>query len=427
MKKKVLILLLFGLNNSYSQSLTFDAKGLLFLSDADFNVKQIINGTTNRNNGNVDKLGGFMFPLSLDESQQFSEETISNSVFSNSKAIAVKSDNRIAYILETKGSYKKDDLSKTLNKENLPDGGYVSVADISNLRNLKPDYRFPVAANPMAISLNKNNEYLAVASEAYKQELQVFELNEFGKPIRVIQKPSMLENGAITDVEWHPSGDFLAYIKKGTKEIGLIKVIKDGPTQKIIRLELHGNTLKLEGLPKMGKFSKDGKYFFVLDSKNEIGDPNVQKGQVFVIKFNLDEQGNHFLISKVDVEENPADLAVHPDGTTFAVSNIKRSHDFSNSKIINKSSISFLKLNSEGGLNLVSNVDIEGIMPQSIVFDKTGKNVAVACVQFYNFGKPMGGITFYKFQNGQVPKIEKQTSNFFNNTGLHHLKVIEDF
>jgi hypothetical protein len=39
----------------------------------------------------------------------------------------------------------------------------------------------------------------------------------------------------------------------------------------------------------------------------------------------------------------------------------------------------------------------------------------------------MGGISFYKFQNGQIPKIDKQISNFFNNSGLHHLKVIEDF
>ena len=89
--------------------------------------------------------------------------------------------------------------------------------------------------------------------------LDVYKRQEFGKPIRVIPKPTQLGNGIISDVIWHPKEDYLVYLKQDSKEVGLIKIIKDGPTQKIIRLELAGSTIKLDGLPKTGIFTKDGK------------------------------------------------------------------------------------------------------------------------------------------------------------------------
>lgn len=54
---------------------------------------------------------------------------------------------------------------------------------------------------------------------------------------------------------------FLVYLKQDTKEIGLLKIIKDGPTQKIIRVEQSGNTIKFDGVPTFGTFTSDGKYF----------------------------------------------------------------------------------------------------------------------------------------------------------------------
>ena len=199
-----------------AQSINFEAKGILFLQDADFGTFSLATNTIERDKSASDKMGAILFPLQFGDNQNFSDQNISNSCLNNKKAIAVMSDNRLSYVIETKGQIKKEETSNSIDKNNLPDGYYVSVVDISNLRNIKAEYRFPVGNNPLALSLSGSNEYLAVAGEAYNQELQVFELNEFGKPIRTIQKPNLLGLGAITDIEWHPSGDFLAYLKKDT-------------------------------------------------------------------------------------------------------------------------------------------------------------------------------------------------------------------
>ncbi|CAN1511726.1 hypothetical protein MCERE19_00804 [Spirosomataceae bacterium] len=420
---KNFIFLLVSCYSVSAQNLTFEAKGLIYLQDADFGSFSY--ATKKIDKFGIDKMGSFMFPLQYEDYYNNSEQVVSNSFIDSFKAIALKSDNRLCYVLETKGALKKDE--KTASFAGLPDGGFVSVVDISNLRNLKPDYRFPVALNPKAIALNKSNEYLAVASEGYNQELQIFELNEFGKPIRVIAKPSQLASGPISDVIWHPKEDYLAYIKQDTKEIGLIKIIKDGPTHKIIRLELAGSTIKLDGMPKSGTFTKDGKFFLVLDITNALG-LETNNGQVFAIKFNLEESGSHSLISKAFVEENPTSMALHPDGNSLLVVNAKKSFDYPvNDRNSGKSSLSVLSLSSDGNLSNKGNFALEGVLPGGVGFDKTGKNFAVSFFQYLNFGKPSAGIDFFRFFSGQNPRIEKQTPRILATKGMHYLKVIEDF
>jgi DNA-binding beta-propeller fold protein YncE len=407
--------------NALAQPINFDAKGILYLEDGDFGPFSYSTRLIDRLGS--DKMGAFLFPLQFEDTFKNTEQIISNSVLNGSRTIALKSDNRMCYVLESKGGLKKDE--KQVQFTGLPDGAYVSVVDISNLRNIKPDYRFPVALNPRAIALNSSNEYLAVAAEGYNQELQVFELNEFGKPIRIIPKPSTLGIGVINDVIWHPNEDFIVYLKEDTKEIGMLKVIKDGPTQKIIRLEQFGSTVKFDGFPILGAFTPDGKYFLVLDAKDQIG-INSPKGQVFVIKFKENEP--HALISKEDVEENPKSLVLHPDGNTILVANLKKSFEYPiNDRNTGKSSISILSLGKDGSLVNKGNISLSGIMPLSVVFDKTGNNFAVSVFQYLNFGKSFGGIEFYKFLGGQYPRIEKQNAIINTPSGIHYLKVIGDY
>jgi 6-phosphogluconolactonase (cycloisomerase 2 family) len=413
LKKTFFFILVFG--QAFGQELTFEAKGLLYLQDADHQAFSYAKGVVEKDKNFQDKLGSVMFPLKANDSQNFLEQSISNSVVNNKKCVAIKSDNRICYVLETRSSFKKEDSGVTTIR-NMADGNYVSVLDISNLRVVKPDYKFPVATNPTGISLSKNNDYLAVSAENYAEGLQVFELNEFGKPIRIIQKPPQIGNGPLIDVEWHPSGDFLAFIKRDTKEVGLIKAIKDGPSQKIVRLELW-------------KFTKDGKYFIILDQKQDYASTTANhKGQVFVLKFNFEEATNHFLISKTEVEENPSGLSIHPSDAWVLVTNMKQSFDnTSNLDKIGKSSVSILSLTSDGNINNLTNVFVEGIMPSGIAFDRSGNNFAMGIFQHLNWGKPFGGISFYRFSGSFPPKIEKQSANIFLNKGLHAIKVIEDF
>lgn len=91
--------------NAFAQPISFDAKGILYLQDADFGPFSYSTGHIDKNG--TDKMGAFLFPLQLEDSYNNSEQILSNSVLNNQRSIALKSDNRMCYVLESKGGLKK--------------------------------------------------------------------------------------------------------------------------------------------------------------------------------------------------------------------------------------------------------------------------------------------------------------------------------
>jgi Lactonase, 7-bladed beta-propeller len=430
-KKSTVFLISFLLVNLKiaAQGPSFDAKGILYLHDAEFNTFTFALDNIEKEAADQDKIGAYKFPLNFEDSYRNSEKVVANSVLQSFKAIVTSTNNRLCYVAETYGGIKKEQAGKPIKIRDLDQGSYVSVIDISNLQNLKADYRFKVGLNPHVVSLNKNNDYLAVGAEEYNQEFQVFELDGSGKPIRLLARPSLMNNGCISDIVWHPSEDYIAYINSQTKEVGLLKVIRDLATRKIIRLEIFGNPMHMDGLPVMGLFSKDGNFFYVLDRKST---PNsttsFEKGQVYSIKFNFEDPQKHVFLSKVEVDMNPSAMLMHPGGKNLLVSNIKRSFEYPvNDRNTGKANISLLTVQADGTLQNKGLSLFEGIMPLGMAFDKGGKNLAVSCFQFLNYGKPMGGIEFFKFTAGDNPVLEKQNQRINTGKGVHNIKVIEDY
>lgn len=424
----IISLLLINLN-SFAQKPTFESKGILYLHDADFNTFSYSIDQIEKETNNQDKIGAFKFPLSFEETAKNSEKVVANSLIHSFKAMTVSSNNRLCYVGESQGSFKKEQLGKTVRIKELAEGSFVSVVDVSNLQNLKADYRFQVGANPHVLALNKTNEYLAVGTEGYNQEIQLFELDGTGKPIRLLPKPSLMNNGTISDLVWHPTEDYIAYINSLTREVGLLKVIREVATRKIIRIEIFGNPVQMDGQPVTGLFSKDGAFFYVLDRKNTPAQTSLyDKGQVFTIKLNLEDGLKHAFISKVEVDINPVGMILHPNGKNILVNNIAKSFEYPvNDRNTGKASLSMININQDGSLQNKGTYLIEGIMPLGITFDKYGKNLAMSCYQFMNYGKATGGIEFFKFNAGDNPSIEKQNQRISTNKGIHNLKPIEEF
>jgi hypothetical protein len=414
---------------SLAQSPNFESKGILYLHDADFNTFSYGLDLIEKDANDQDKIGAFKFPLNFDDSFKNSEKVVANSLIHAFKAMTISSNNRLCYVAESAGGVKKDQIARPVKIRDLAEGSYVSVVDVSNLQNLKADYRFQVGTNPHVLALSKNNDYLAVGTEGYNQEIQVFELDAAGKPIRLLPKPSLMNNGTISDLVWHPSEDYIAYINSMTREVGLLKVIREVATRKIIRLEIFGNPVRMEGQPVSGIFSKDGAFFYVLDRKNTPALTSVyDKGQVFSIKFNYEDALSHAFISKADVDINPVCMILHPNGKNLVVSNSRKSFEYPvNDRNTGKSNISLINIFPDGSLLNKGTVVIDGIMPLGLAFDKNGKNIALSCFQFMNYGKPMGGIEFYKFNAGDNPSLEKQNQRINTLKGIHNIKVIEEF
>lgn len=402
--RRFIVFFLFS-GNLAAQAPDFDAKGVFYFQDSDFNADSYSSQKITKSG--MDLVGVFTFPLKYPESRQPSEQSISNSVIDNHRIAAFRSDKKIAYVLETRGTLPKGSGETRLNE--LPAGSYVSVMKISDLHGLKPDYRFPVAENPTSVSLDPSHKYLAVSSLNTGNEIQIFELDDLGKPVRLLPHVLHLEGGAVHDLIWHPSKDYIVFIRKEDKELGLIKVVRD--KSNIIRLEQVGEIVKFEGSPMAGVFSKDGKSIFVLDQGDAA---NRVPGKVFLVRLSLEEEGRHVLLTKTDVGYHPLHISLNPGGDHLFVSNRGREADQENS------SVSVLAIKSEN-LEARTELPLEGILPTQVRFDKGGKNFSVGCFQTRTFGKPMGNISFYRFSAG---KIEKQAGSILVPAGIHYLEVV---
>ncbi len=385
-----------------AQAPDFEASGVVYFQDSDFNADTHV--TQKITKTGVDLMGVFTFPLRYRESQSPSEQSISNSAVENHRMVAFRSDRKVAYVLETRGPLPKG--SQGVRLSDLPGGGYVTVVRTNDLHALKLDYRFSVAENPTSITLAPTDKYLAVSSANSGNEIQIFELDDQGKPVRLLPQVLHLDGGAVHDLIWHPSQEYIVFIRREDKEMGLIRVVWD--KHHIIRLEQIGETVKFEGSPFSGLFSKDGKTLFILDQGDAA---NRIAGKVFQVRLSLEEDNRHVLLSKVDVGFNPVNIAMSPSGDVLMVSN--RGWDES-------ASISMLSF-SNGNLEARSELPLEGAFPTGVVFDKNGKNFAVGCFQLRTFGKPMGNVCFYRFSAGTA---EKQPGSILVSAGLHYLQAV---
>ena len=295
--KKLLFSLLSIVNiTAFSQKLSFDAKAIIAISDADMAASAYIDGKLFKEKGIKDILSVVKFPL-----EKYSDEiktvAVSNSVLNWTKGMVLSKNNNIAYVVETRGT-PADNISELKNVNvDFPAGGFISVIDISDLTQPKVLYKFPTGKNPIAVDISPDGEYLVICSEEYEKELQVLELDAAGKPVRIINKPKDFPSGRVTDITWHPNNNYIAFTLEDSKEVGLIKIARDGPTGKIIRTDLFGRPLKVGNFPGAGQFTPDGKYYLVPDlkwgteAKSEQGYDG--KGDMFVLKFNLEGTNFH--------------------------------------------------------------------------------------------------------------------------------------
>ena len=406
---------------SFSQNLSFDAKGIVAISDADMAASAFANGKIYKEKGIKDAFTSIKLPLekSYDEVRSV---IVSNSAANHTKAMVVSNTHHLAYVVDTRGMLA-DNVAELKNiNEDLPAGGFITVIDIADVAHPKVLYKFPTGKNPIGIDISPKGEYLVLCTEEEGKELQVLELDPSGKPVRIIHRPQGLPAGKISDVSWHPNDNFIAFTFEDTKEVGLLKTTRDGPTNKIVRLELQGKPVKIGTTPGAGQFTPDGKFYVIPDLKRGQGDV---EGEIFVIKFNL-EGTEHFPISKAKVGQNPEGFAISPDGSLIVVTNIKRTFlNWESADLSRKASLSLLKLKPDGSLVSHGEYEFEGILPKSVEFDRSGKNIAVTVYDYFNYGKHFGGIEFWKVNQGEKPSLQKQDFKMFLTRGCHSLRVVK--
>lgn len=422
MKKVVMLagLVALGLIPAVAQStVSFNAKGLVVLSDADMAASALIDGKLLRDNSTKDQLTTIKFPLQ--RGAGIGSALTSNSVLGYGKTVAVPTVGGLAYVLENR--LRPDDgvaEFKDVNAD-FPVGEKLFVVDIMNMAGPKAKFGFPVGKKPTSIDINKNELIISTVDKG--KELVFIETAPDGKPARFLNLPAGIDTTSrINDLSWHPSGDFIAFTLDNANEVGLYKVIREAG--KLKNVEIIGKPVKVGVDPSFGRFSPDGKHYFVLDAKGEKGKGSAD-GEVVVVDFSMDGSVEHKIVGQVATGTNPGSFAVSPDGTLLVTVNAGKSGSpWTEAGAGTGSSLSLYKVAATGALSKVADYPFDGIAPQSVVFDKDGSNVAVSVMEYLEYGNGNGGVEFWTVTKGDSPSLKKQAVKLSVAKGAHTLRVI---
>ncbi len=420
MRKVVLLAGMLGFSAfaAFAQTspVVFNARGLVVISDADMAASAFADGKLLRDNAAKDKLTSVKFPMVRGASS--GSVLVSNSVLTHSNSMAIPAAGGLAFVLESR-LRPEDDVKEYKDVQaEFPEGQKLFVIDIVNLSNPKVKFGFNVGKNPTSVDINKNE--LLVTTEEPGKELVFLEIDQDGKPTRFVQLPSGLDSTeVVTNVAFHPSGDFAAVTLGKSKSLALYKIIREGG--KLKNIEQVGTPLKAGDEPTFGKFSKDGKYYFVLDSKGAPGKADAES-ELLVVEFSQ-TGGEHKLVGQTPVGLNASAFTVSPDGLVAVVGAGKSIEAFTNGDAA--STITLLNVGADGVATKVADYPFDGIYANSIAFDKDGSNLAVSVFEYLEYGDRKGGVEFWTVEKGGTPALKKQPGKISVERGSHTLRVIE--
>ncbi|GAA4404925.1 hypothetical protein GCM10023187_22820 [Nibrella viscosa] len=402
----------------------FSARGIVALSDADMSASAFVDGNLYKEKGVRDALTTIQFPLDRN-TDKMGSVVVSNSMTLLDKPLAVSNNGRVAFVLEGRGQVSDSVATLKNGINDLPASNAMYIVDISNAAKPTVKFRFPTGGSLTALAITPQSNALIVASADAGKELKIIEIDNTGKPTRVLTAEAPTKSGQITDLTFHPSGQFVAYSIAGSQEVGLMKYAIDNASKKPY-LIAHGAPIKVGAMPGTGKFTADGKFFVLTDSKKAASAQGSGAGEAFVIQFSTeDKPGEHKIVSQAATGESPEALAISPDGATIIIANSNQSYLPFNSGKAGKSSLSVYSLGQDGKLTLANEYPFDGIMPQAVEFDKTGDAIAVAVSEYLDYGTRTGGIEFWRVTKDDKPALTKQPGRISVTRGVHALKVIQ--
>ena len=400
----------------------FNARALVAISDADLSASALVDGNRYTTPGSRDQLTYISFPLNR-SGQSMGTVNLSNSMSLTDKALAVNTSGRIGFVLEGRGPLS-DSLSTVKGGTDFPATNTMFILDLSNPQKPAVKYKFPTGASATlsALTLAPTGNTMVVATGEAGKEIKLVEIDPAGKPTRLLTAASPVPGVAITDVAFHPGGQFVAYTT-ANGEVGLMKYAIDEKTKRPYVIA-HGKPLKVGSLLGGGKFTANGNYFVVADSKKAPGAGGAGAGEVFVMQFSTeDTPADPKIVSQIATGESPEAVAISPDGSVVAVVSSGQSYMPFTNAAAGKSEVTLYSL-KEGKLAAAGKATIEGIMPQAVEFDKTGDNLAVGVAEYLDYGLRTGGIEFFKITKGDQPGLTKQPGRISVMRGVHAMRVV---
>ncbi|NJL99720.1 MAG: lactonase family protein [Synechococcaceae cyanobacterium SM2_3_2] len=425
----------------------FMGRALLVASDADMVATAYADAKLGRVADIEDTLSVVDLPLNpinpvLEESLpgRIVPIQVSNSVMSWPQNIAVSQNGQRAYVSEVR-SRPADGIQAFESIDQMPLGERITVVNIANLQQPKILQTVVVGRNPKTLSISPDGNFLAVTLEEPDRELAIFQIQPdgtLGERDNFVIAKDFSRSAVPESVVWHPSGRFLAITTTSdgsegsySSFVAFYSVIQNNSG---IRLELYDRPLIVGNHLSNGRFSADGQFFLVPDLKwrmyglralNYLFNP---KGEMISIRFASETGEPPTVVSRTEVGLGSEGFSLSPDNTLIVTVNLRRTYLSTLPPVWRGkpySSLSLVKFDrTSGQLTTVSEYGFEGLLPEQVTFDATGKSLAVAIYHYRESNPKTGAIEFWNVISDNDPRLERTGFKLYVARGAHDIVLV---
>ncbi|NIJ52952.1 lactonase family protein [Dyadobacter arcticus] len=374
----------------------FDFKGRLIVSvsDADMVASAYLDGQLGRVEGK-DALSVIRLDKAVSELKAV-EIPASNSVTGPPSSVAVSPDGHYAIVIETRGGRPLSSPNTLFS--DLPSGKVITVIDLTDPDHLKIHQKIDGPQRPLSVTFSKDGSLVVITyrpQDANQSPLAMYQFTG-GRlaNLSLPDVPGYVAGDIINGAVFHPVEPMIALLNVTKSMLVFFKLTK---TNDVISLTSWGNSVVIDKEPFKACFTPNGR-FVVVNAMY----PGSVRGSVTSVGLSIETASDgspvHQIVSRALAGVLPEGLTMSPDGRWVVTTNLEQStQPFTSPKQGFFASLSLMHLNPESGLlSWVGDFPFDGILPESVVFDNSGRFLAVANFDHYDLKRPAGSIDFWR-------------------------------
>lgn len=411
----------------------FQARQILALSDADMVPSAYVDGQLGPAWG-ADALNVLSFDGRQAAPTTRAHLSISNSVTGPPAAMATTPDGRYAITIETRG--QRPPSGKDVKLTGLPQGRLITVIDLTNPKRPRPVQRLVGPARALSVSISADGQLVALAvhpdGDGRTAPLWLYRLRD-GRLSggRAQPVPGWQAGDELVHALFHPNRPVLALTNATKHQLRLFTLQPSGSAW---QLRPWGNPVALEPGILLTCFSPDGRYFFANGSPGGVDSKDPQPGVVLSVRLSdqtsLSAEPRHELVSRANTGHLPEGLAISPDGQVLVTVNLENTYlPVGSAERGRFASLSLVAVDAATGvLTSAGEYPFEGMLPESAVFDRSSRRLAVANYGRLDNLRANGSIDFWRvISDTNQPKRWRLVKTDYSvpvQRGVHTLAIV---
>ncbi|MEM7663865.1 MAG: beta-propeller fold lactonase family protein [Pseudomonadota bacterium] len=355
-----------------------------------------------------------------------------NSVVSWPQIVDISPNGQYAYVVETRGSLAQSVEQVDSAYTAFPDGTSLRAYEIADEQLNEIALLENVGPNPQFVEVSPNGRFLMIGTEADGRELGIIPLKEDGRPDTphfINLDPPYQDDDAekrVRVAHLSPDGDTLA-VNVGNVRIQFYDLITNENGIPVAATR-EGAPIQFGVRLATGRWTPDGRLFLITDVnayESSLAMLTQRGGQVHVIAPPTNNEPAR-LIDSSRVGRFAEGLEISDDGTRVASIAMGRTYlpelFFLETWPRRRTYVlTILSINPETGeLTELDHIRAAGVLPEDVIFDETGSNLAVAV--FHRRKGPdrqRGFIDFFSIDDADQLRAQGRTQSVMR--GPHDL------